>query len=479
MSKKSIKRNYIYNLTYQLLLIITPLITTPYISRVLGADGIGTYSYHESIVSYFVLFANIGMTIYGQREISYCQDNKEKRSAIFWDIKCLSLLTCSISILLYSMLGFMNGQGSLFFVFMIYIISAFFDISWLFQGMEEFGKIIFRNIIFKFINIIFIFSFIKKPNDLLLYIFSMCIFTFLSNISLWLYLPKYINSINLKELNPFKNIKVILLLFLPTIAVQIYTVLDKTMIGIITQDAFQNGYYEQAMKISKIVLALVTSLGTVMIPRIGFHYSKGEYDIVRSYMYRGYKFVWFLGIPICFGLIGISSNFVPWFFGEGFDGVVPLLIILSFLVLSIGINNVTGMQYLIPTGRENIFTITVVIGAITNFVINLILIPRFQALGAAIASVVAETTIAIVQIYIVRKELKPLIILKSMTKYIIAGILMLILLVIEDMYLSPSIINTFFLVCSGSVLYFGILFGLKDEFLISNMNNIINKFKRN
>lgn len=147
--------------------------------------------------------------------------------------------------------------------------------------------------------------------------------------------------------------KIIISLFIPTIAIQIYTVLDKTMIGVITQDSFENGYYELAIKISKMVMAVVTALGTVMIPRIGYHFEQGETQRIRSLMYRGYRFVWFLGVPLCLGMIMVCGNFVPWFFGEGYEQVVPLLQILSFLILAIGINNVTGMQYMIPTKRQN------------------------------------------------------------------------------------------------------------------------------
>lgn len=214
------------------------------------------------------------------------------------------------------------------------------------------------------------------------------------------------------------------------------------MIGVITQNAYENGYYEQALKIAKLVLTIVTSLGTVMIPRIGYHYSKGDTETVKAYMYRAYKFVWLCGIPLTFGLIAVSSNFVPWFFGDGYDKVVPLLGVLSFLILAIGINNVTGMQYLIPTKRENTFSATVIIGAVTNFVLNFFLIQVFQSMGAAVASVVAETTIAIIQIYIVRKELSPFEIVKCGTHYYIAGgIMFAVLLLIRESF-SASIIHS-------------------------------------
>ena len=229
------------------------------------------------------------------------------------------------------------------------ILSVMANVTWFFQGLEEFRIIVIRNFIIKILSIIYIFLFVKDEGDVNTYVFGLAFFLLVSNISLWSKLPKYIVKLELKSIKPLKNIKTIISLFIPTIAIQVYTVLDKTMIGLITGDSTENGYYEQAIKISKIVLTIVTALGTVMIPRIGYYHAKGDVERVRYFMYRGYRFVWFLGVPLCFGLVGVSSNFVPWFFGDGYLKVIPLLSILGFLILAIGINNVTGMQYLIPT----------------------------------------------------------------------------------------------------------------------------------
>lgn len=476
-SEKSIKKNYIFNLSYQILLLITPLITTPYVSRVLGADGIGTVSYAESIASYFVLFATMGITTYGQREISYVQQSVEKRSIVFWNTKILEFVTSGAMLVAYLIFAILQQQSIIYVIFAYNIIAVFFDVSWFFQGLEEFGKIVLRNVIFKLINIVYIFTFIRTKDDLILYVIGLTFFSALSNLSLWFYLPKYITKVEKSELHPFKNFKVVLGLFIPTIAIQVYTVLDKTMIGIITQDSFENGYYEQALKISKMVLTVVASLGTVMIPRIGYYFKEGDKSKIRDLMYRGYQFVWFLGIPLCFGLVMVSSNFVPWFFGSGYDKVADLLKMLAFLILAIGINNVTGMQYLIPTGREKLFTITVLIGAGVNFCLNSILIYFFQSVGAAVASVIAESTIAIVQIIMVRKELSPLEIVKRGKNYCIAGAVMVGVLFILDRYLTSGIVNTAILVISGACSYFIVLLVLRDQFFLTNVNTVMAKIK--
>lgn len=475
--EKSIKRNYFYNVSYQIVLMLTPLLTTPYLSRVLGPEGIGAVSYAESIVAYFTLFAVLGITTYGQREISYVQDDRDKRTRVFWDTKTLEIITSLLILAVYMFFSFRQHNSTLYLVFSLNIIAVVFDITWFFQGIEEFGKIVFRNLVFKLINIVYIFAFVKKADDFLVYAFGLAFFLFAGNLSLWIYLPHYVNKPSFKELSPFHDLKTVLSLFIPTIAIQIYTVLDKTMIGLITQDVFENGYYEQAIKMARLVLTLVTSLGAVMIPRIGFHYKKGETDVVNSFMYKSYRFVWLAGIPFCLLLIGVSPNFVPWFFGMKFIQVVPLLEVLSFLILAIGINNVTGMQYLIPTNRQNLFTFTVISGAITNFILNLVLIPHYKALGAAVASVAAETVIAILQLYLVRKDFSVKKVFSSCRNYLISGILMIIVLKLMNPFLSPSILHTFMMGISGILVYAGILFVVKDDFFMENSLKLLSKIK--
>lgn len=478
MPQKSIRKNYIYNLTYQILILITPLITTPYLSRVLGADGIGTYSYIESIASYFTLFATLGLTILGQREISYVQENRTKRTIIFWEINIIEFIVTTISIVVYVIFSIHQKDSVLYLVLIFNLFAVIANITWFFQGIEEFGKIVSRNIFFKILNIIFILVYIKSKDDLIWYMLGTSLFTFLSNISLWLYLPKYVDLPKWKELNPFCHIGVIVSLFIPTIAGQIYTVLDKTMIGIITKSPYENGYYEQAIKMARMVLTIVTSLSMVMVPRIGFYFKKGDFEYINKLMYKSYRFVWMLSIPLCFGLNCIANNFVPWFFGEEYNKVIPLLKILSFLIIAIGISNLTGIQYLIPTKRQNIFTITIILGAVTNLMMNIFLIPKFYALGAAIASVTAEFIVSFSQLTIISHELSVIQILKESKNYLYAGSIMVVILSVINKTLLPSIINTFIMIIIGSIVYFISLIIMKDNFLFSNIRFILRKLKK-
>ena len=479
--QKSIKKNYIFNTAYQLLLLIVPFITTPYLSRVLGANGIGIYSYANSMVSYFTLIACLGTGTYGQRAISYVQDDKEKRSRAFWETFSFRLIMSLITLIFYGIyIYFVKENRIIFIILAINLINVIFEISWFFQGMEEFQKTVVRSSIVKILNIIFIFTFIKDSNDLVLYTLGSLTLTLIGSMSLWAYLPKYIQKV--KGIKPFRDIKTIFKLFLPTIAIQVYTLVDKSMIGWFSTGAnyLENGYYEQAEKVVRICLTLVTSLGTVMIPRIGKVYKEGNYEKIKEYMYKSYRFILLLAIPVCLGLISISSIFVPIFFGPGYEKVELLLIILSFLAIIIGLSNANGYQYLVPTGKENILTITVTAGAISNFLLNLILIPKYYSIGASISTIVAETIVTLVGFIYIRKEkifsLRKIV--KDSLKYLISGLIMFIGLLFIKQYLTTSVISLIILISSGAIIYVLFILLLKDEFILKLYKDAINILKR-
>lgn len=475
---KSISKNYIYNVSYQLLTLITPFITTPYLSRVLGPHGIGIYSYTTSIVSYFILLSSLGIANYAQREIAYNQDNPQVQSRTFFEINLLRTILVSISLGIYYLtIIHFPADHLVYWIQALNIIAVLFDISWFFQGLEEFGKIVFRNFVIKVLSVVLIFVLIYNPDDLNKYIFLLGFMNILSGISIWFYLPRYLVKVPWKEIKIFRNFSIIIQLFLPQVAIQIYTVLDKTMIGAITGSPLENGYYEQAEKVVKLSLTIVTSLGTVMMPRIAYSYAHGKIDAIKEDMMQSYRFVWFLTIPMFFGFIAVSSNFVPWFFGPGYEKVVPLMQILSGLVIAIGLSNVTGIQYLLPTNQQNKLTLSVVIGAITNFVLNLLLIPHLQSIGAAIASIIAECVVTGVQFYIVRNVFSIFDIITSMKKYFISGCIMFAIAFTLAFMLPPSIIHTFVIIAICLSCYLGLLFFLKDPMLYMAINKIKDKVR--
>lgn len=480
MKNNSLKKNYIYNLIYQVLIILLPLITTPYLSRVLGAEGIGIYSYTLSITTYFVLFGSLGIAMYGQREIAYIREDEYKKSLVFWEILLLRLLTMSISLILFIFMFVSGAEYSLYYkILIIEIIANTLDISWFFQGLEEFKRTVTRNIIVKIISVICIFAFIKKVEHLWLYILIYVLSNLLGNLSLWLYTPKYLSKVKCKDINIKKHIIPTVTLFIPQIAMQVYLVLDKTMLGNILGDMGEVGNYEQSQKIIRTALTVVTALGTVVAPRIANIISSNNKEEVESYLENSFRFVWFLGLPIMLGLIATSRTIVPWFLGDGYEKSKTLIMIGAPLIIAIGLNNVTGIQYLIPAKKQNLYTKSVVIAAILNFLLNVILIPNFKAAGALFASVVAEFSIVIVQIIDVRKDFNINIILKKSYKYIIAGIIMFIPTFILGKYFTPSIMASLIQVAIGVIIYGIMLIILKDDLIINVIKSIKSKLINN
>lgn len=476
MGKKSIAKNYVYNLLYQILVIIIPLITTPYLSRVLGAENIGIYSYTLSITTYFILLGSLGVAMYGQREIAYLQNNSEKRSKTFFEIVIMRFITLSISLILFYLCFCLGGEYQVYYkIFILEIIANIVDISWFFQGLEEFKKTVFRNTLVKIISLICIFLFVKTKNDLNIYIFIYVLSTFIGNVSLWIYLPKYIQKVNFKNLSIIRHIKPTISLFIPQIAVQIYTILDKTMLGIMIVDKAEVGFYEQAQKIIKLSLTLATSLGTVMVPRMANTYIQNDFQRLKEYMMRSFSFILMLAFPLMFGIISVASKFVPLFYGDGFDKVTYLMCVMSPIIIIIGLNNVTGAQYLVPTNQQKKYTISVVGGAIVNFFLNLIMIHLFKSIGACIATVIAELVVTSIQFYFIRKEIKFSDVIKVSYKYLIASFIMFILSLLVGSVISNNLLSIIIQIVVSALAYILILVILKDQFLL----NLISKITKN
>ena len=457
-------KNYLYNASYQLLLIILPIITTPYVSRVLGADGVGTYSYTNSITQYFILFGCIGLNLYGQREIAYYQNDVRKRNRTFFELVFLRAITISISLIIFylTMVQF-SKYSSIFLIQTLDIIASIFDISWFFQGIEDFKRTVLRNFLVRFLCVTLIFIFVKSPADLPLYVLCYSGTLFLGNISLWLYMPKYVNKNDINGLNIKKHIRPAVMLFLPQIATSLYTYLDKTMIGYITDNTAEVAYYEQSQTIVKTVMTVITSLGTAMMPRIANLFKTNQYEEIKKYMNASIKFVLLLAIPFTFGIMGIAKGFVPWFFGEGYEKVVPNMMVIAPVIIFIGMSTITGTQYLLPLGRQKEYTLSVIAGAVINFILNIIFISIFGSVGAAIGTLIAEFAVMGVQLYFIRKEFSLLGIFKQAIKYTLFGLIMFIVVILLSNILSVSIVSTFVEIFVGAIVYGLLLLISKDS----------------
>ena len=466
MSKKSLTKNYIYNLIYQVLTLILPLITTPYVCRVLGAEAIGIYSYTYNTLSYFLLFGALGVALYGQREIAYVSDDISKRKKVFLEVFICRFTTIAIAVVFYYFFLMRTGVYKVYYsIWVLELIALAFDISWFFQGLEDFKKTVTRNVIVRLVSVSLIFIIVKTPQDLIKYITIYSIADLVGNLSLWLYVPKHIKGVKIEKIRAYSHIPAIILLFIPQIASQIYNLLDKTMIGRIIVDKAEVGFYEQGQKVIRVLLTLVTSLGIVMIPRMANTFASGDKEKTIDYIKKSFRFVFFLAFPIILGLMSISSIFVPLFFGPGYEKVIVLINVIAPTILLTGMANVIGTQYLLPTKRQREYTISIVIGLIINFILNYIFIHLYNSIGASIATVLSELVVVAVQFKIIKNDVRAKDIIKLSYTYLFSGVIMLGASMSIKILLGPSLKTMVIQIIVAILVYVGMLWCLQDEYL--------------
>lgn len=402
---KSLKTNFIYNILYQFLVIALPLITAPYLSRVLGAAKIGEYSYTYSIANYFVLFAMLGITNYGQRCVAKARADRKELSKVFSEIYFLQVITCFVVIIFYLLFSFFVADNELLaLLWLPYVISAALDVNWLFFGLEEFGITVARNFMIKLASFILTLALVRGDQALPVYVALMALSFFCSNIALMPFVLKRIDFVRPSISEVGKHIKPNLLLFVPVIAISVYNILDKVMLGTIS-DMEQTGYFENSFKVASMPFVFISALGTVMLPRMASLVSEGNTALESRYLGSSFWFVSLLSSAFLFGILAIVPDFVPVYFGDGFDACIGVIAVIALDLPFMAWANVVRTQYLIPRGRDAEYVLSVVVGAVVNVLVNLLAIPRFGALGAGLGTTCAEASVCIVQLWSVRSEL--------------------------------------------------------------------------
>ena len=447
-------KNYLYNAGYQILNMIIPLITVPYISRVLGAHDVGINEYTNSWVTFFFLMGQMGITLYGNREVAYHRDDLYKRSQTFWGVEALQLLTVSSAFVLYLVAVFLFSTTfkEFFLLQAIWIIATGVDISWYFMGLEEFRITVVRNTLVKIASLILIFTVVKTSNDLGKYILILGASQLVGNLTLWPYLRGNIVWVSIKKWHPFKHFYPSLLLFIPTITTQVYLVLNRLMLGRMSTQA-DLGNFGQADKIVKFVLAVVTATGTVMLPHVANKFAKGDIKGVRNSLYSSFNFVSAIAIPMMFGLMAIAKKFGPWFLGREFVLAGSVIFLEAPIILLIAWSNVTGTQYLMPVNRAKEYTTSVTIGALSNVIFNFVLIGKYGANGAAIATVGSEFLVTASQLWMIHSTISRRKLFRETWKYLFCGMVMFIVVNRICSVINMTVANLILEVVVGAIIY--------------------------
>lgn len=454
----------------------------------LGANGIGEREYSFSIVQLFVMLGMLGTLNYGNMEIGKVQKNKKETLEKFVPIFLNQLLGCFSSLILYFIFIsiFIDSAVDIFLIQSIYIFAAAFDISWYFQGREEFGKTIKRGITSKILGTILTFVLVKDSNDVLIYVLILGISNFIGIIQMWSYFVKefkwkldlkHVKNILTKEdfIDHFKNS---VSLFLPVIGMQVYSVMDRTILGF-TSGNIETGYYANSVKIVRIPMYMVTSLGVVMLPRISYEIKNNNYDKIFYYLRNSVKLMLFISIPLVFGIIGISKNFVPWFFGAEFNKLTILLPILSIMIIPRAITNILGIQLLVPSKKNREYTISIGMGAIFSVILNFLFTPFFNSVATVIISIVSESIVMIFMI-IYTKEYKSIFFEIDLIKYLVSGIIMFYIINLLNLLTLNPIIITLIQVVIGIIIYAlsCLLFKCSIFIDLNNISKMIKKPKK-
>jgi len=481
VKKNSIKKNYFFNLIYQILAVIVPFITTPYVSRVLGATSIGDYNYVNGIVSCFGLMAVIGTVTFGNREIAVVQNDREKRSILFFEILFLRVFCTGIALVPYFFFIYHSNSlyRILYLVNLLLFLSWILDVSWFCQGMENFGVTAIRNSIVKILGVILIFTQIKSPIDLWKYTMIYAGVMLFGNATMWFYIFKEVSWPGLCTINIFRNIRPVFQLFIPVVAVQIYTVMDKIMLGYL-DNTTQVGYYSQGQKIIELAITFVNAFISVLFPRIAFLFAENSIDKLEILLNKTLRYIFLLSIPMVFGCLAVIDQFVPLFFGKGYEPVGDIIKILSVMFIILNLGRLFG-TILVAIQRQNQYTVVTIIAAILNLFLNYVFILNFHmgAVGVAIASVISETIATLIQLWDVHNFIKINMLLKYASIYMIPTLVMLVaILACRALVPFDRVFLLLAEVIIGVGAYFAVLLLMKDEIVYPIFSIFVQKLHR-
>lgn len=482
MKKQSIRSNFIYNISYELFRIIVPLITTPYISRILGSEGIGIYTLAHTYSQYFILFAGLGFSTYAARQLAYERDDPEQFQRTFWEIFLSKCALFSVALIIYVAYFFILGGSDIpYKICVIYLIASMLDISYYFIAMENFKTVTIRNFIIKGLSLVLIFVLVKKPTQVWLYTLILASAELIGQIVMIFSIDRRMLRIpHLKRENIKKHFRGAISLFIPALAIQVYGMLDKVMLGFFSGESAV-GYYENAQKMVRLASTIPSAIVAVSVPHISYHFANGNIDVVRTHFSKVFKLVSFLAFPMCFGLMGIASNFSTWYYGANFAGIEKLVVAGSVLIISLAWSGILGNMILIATNNQKYYTIGVYVGAALNICLNAVLIPKIGAMGAILASDVAELSGMILMFYFSNRLFRLAENIKSVIRYLIASVVMFTVIEIAGDFVPYGVLTTIAVMGIGMAVYFLIMILIKDDTFKSILGMVttqINKLQR-
>lgn len=480
MKEKSVKKNYVYNLILTTVNLVFPLITSPYLSSVLGAANIGKVNYATSIVNWFILFAGFGIPRYGIREIARKRDNRKVLSEAFWNLILIQLLLSVAAIAVYFVMIFSAGKFrsdiGLYLIMVLMIILSIFSIDWFYQGIEEYGYITIRNILFKIVSIALMFALVRDRKDYLLYATINVFGLTFNNVLNYIHAKKYVDKkiYNFKIGHYLRELKVY---FMTTLIIAIYTSLDQTLVG--SNSEKDLAYYMRSKSLQGIGLSITNSVVTVFIPRTAYLINK-NYEEYKKAIRESINYIYVLSMPCIAGMFMLSDEFMILLGGEEFLPAGKSLRIICFLILVNTLGSWQVNQILIPHKLEKLALNMQTIGALVSFSLNLILIRKFSYIGAAFTWVATELFLAVTGAILIRKKCKDIRIkyfTKSFMKYLVSVLAMSAVIYVIKFFTPNYIMAIICSLITAPIVYFGMLILLKDSMVINMIEELMEKVK--
>ena len=413
LKTRSVKFNFLMNMILTASSFIFPLVTFPYVSRVLLVEGNGYVSFATSVLTYFTMFASLGIPSYGIRACAQVRDDKTELSRVTQELLIINIVTTILFsavfvVSLYTVPQFKEQQTLLWINGVSLILNAV-GVNWFYSALEQYSYITVRSVIFKVLSIILMFIFVHQQGDYIIYGAILVLATSGSNLLNFFHLRKFITLKPVGQYRFKRHIKPILFFFAASAATSVYTNLDTVMLGFLLPQetaSYEVGLYTAAVKMKTILVTAITSLGTVLLPRLSYYIVHKMEQEFQNMIIKSFQFVLIGSVPLCAYFILFAQDTILLLSGEAFLGaVVPMMVLMPTLVF-IGLSNITGIQILVPQGREKLLLISIVAGAVLNFILNAIWIPYWGAVGAAVSTTIAEALVLAVQLWFLRKELR-------------------------------------------------------------------------
>lgn len=448
-----VKKNFLFQILYQFIILVLPLITAPYLTRVLGDSGLGNYTFTYSIAYYFVVLANLGIARHGQRSIAIKRNDEIGLRRTFYSLFSLHfLLSFVVTIFYFVFCLFQNDNRILFIIQGIYVCSAIFDITWFFYGIEKFKSVVLKNFIVRVVETVLVFILVKTTNDVYVYATIKSFSFLIGNIILIPQVIKIIKPIRFTFYDIKEHIKPLLILSITIIASTLYTAFDKTLLGILTTKE-NVAYYEYSDKIIMIGKSIIAVAGTVLFPRACSCFANGDNKGMNKYFKYSILFSYYISFAMIFGLLSIGDLFAVLYYGPDFAICGDVMKIMSVLILICALGDIIRTQLLIPMHKDMSYTITIITGCIINLILSLLFIPIYGIYGALIGSIAAECSVTIFQFIICRKYIKFKIVFVNLIPFLLAGIFMWIFLFIINDILLTNITGLILRIIFGGILY--------------------------